>query len=137
MRGRKPKPMHLRLIDGNRGKRALPPRDPLPSGSIERPAGLRGRAAKLWDEYIGRAWWLTWADGPPATVWVHLMVEYQRAPARMIASRIAQLRALASTLGFDPAARARMGLPQRPHRSDDPPDPGEKYISDPAQKYFK
>jgi hypothetical protein len=89
--------------------------DPLPMGSIgERPTKLRGAAAKLWNDYISRAWWLTWADGPKARMWCHLQAEYDRAPAKMIASRIAQLRAVGAELGFDQAARARMGIPRNP-----------------------
>jgi hypothetical protein len=98
----------------------LPAADPLPAGSIERPAKLRGAAGKLWDAHISRAWWLTWADGPKARMWCHLQAEFDRAPGKMIASRIAQLRALGAELGFDQAARQRMGLrdPAPNHRED-------------------
>lgn len=114
MKGRKPTPTVLRLVTGNAGKRPLPAPDPLPAGTVERPKKLRGAVAKLWDTYIARAFWLSWADSPKALMWCHLEAEFERAPGKMIASRIAQLRALGSELGFDQAARARMGLPLRP-----------------------
>jgi hypothetical protein len=110
MKGRKPKPTILRLVGGNAGKRPLPPPDPLPSGSLKRPARLRGAAAKLWDGFIAKCYWLTWADAYKAAMWCHLQAEFDSGPKKMIASRIAQLRALGSELGFDQAARTRMGV---------------------------
>lgn len=128
MKGRKPTARILRLVQGNAGKRPLPAADPVPSGSVERPAKLRGAAAKLWDDYITRSWWLTWADSPKALMWVHLQAEFQRSPGKMIAARLAQLRALGSELGFDQAARTRLGLPANPDRKKAPAD---KYFDDP------
>src|SRR6185437_16967362 len=103
IRGRKPQPRVVRLLTGNAGKRPLPPPDPLEAGSIERPDGLIGAAGALWDRFIARAWWLTWADGPKARVWCHLQAEFESARQKMLSSRIAQLRALGSELGFDQA----------------------------------
>src|SRR5262249_850991 len=103
----------------NAGKRPLPPPDPLTPGSVERPPRLRGPALRLWKRFIARAWWLTWADSPKAFMWCHLQAEYEKAPAKMIASRIAQLRAAGSELGFDQASRARMAVPT-PAAADDP-----------------
>jgi len=110
IRGRKPQPRVVRLLTGNAGKRPLPPPDPLEAGSIERPDGLIGAAGALWDRFIARAWWLTWADGPKARVWCHLQAEFESARQKMLSSRIAQLRALGSELGFDQATRSRMGI---------------------------
>lgn len=119
IRGRKPKATVLRLINGNAGKRPLPPPDILPAGSVVRPEKLRGVVANLWDEYIARSWWLTWAESPKAIMWCHLQAEFQRGPKKMLSSRIAQLRALGSELGFDQAARTRMGLQANPDHSRD------------------
>lgn len=127
MKGRKPKPAMLRTMLGNPGKRPLPAADPLPAGSVERPTKLNKAAGALWDRFIARAYWLTWADGPKALMWCHLQAEYQKAPIKMIASRIAQLRALGAELGFDQAARVRMGV------SGNSPDDRQ---SDPAAKYL-
>lgn len=110
MRGRKPKPTMLRLVGGNAGKRPLPPPDPLPTGTLERPANLRGAPAKLWDSFITKCFWLTWAEGPKAAMWCHLQAEFDAGPKKMQSSRIAQLRALGSDLGFDQVARTRMGV---------------------------
>jgi hypothetical protein len=118
------------VVTGNPGKRRLPPADPLPAGSIERPQRLNKAAACLWDRFIARAYWLTWADGPKALMWVCLQAEYQKAPSRMIASRIAQLRALGAELGFDQAARVRLGLVGT---DDARRDPALKYLSDPLE----
>ena len=124
MPGRKRKPTILKLIEGNRGHRPLNLDEPIPDGPIERPAKLKGRAAVLWDSFIARAHWLTWADGAKALMWCHLQAEFERSPKNMVASRIAQLRAVGSELGFDPASRAGLGAP--PH--------GEK--KDTTGKYF-
>src|SRR6185437_1847128 len=110
IRGRKPTPRVVRLLTGNAGKRPLPPPDPLEPGSIERPGGLNGAPGLLWDRFIARAWWLTWADGPKASMWCHLQAEFESAPLNMLASRMAQLRALGSEIGFDQATRTRMGI---------------------------
>jgi hypothetical protein len=119
IRGRKPKATILRLITGNAGKRPLPPPDPLPAGSVERPARMRGAAAKLWDAYITKAFWLTWADGPKAAMWCHLQAEFDKSPVKMLSARIAQLRALGSELGFDQSSRTRMGISANPEPDDD------------------
>src|SRR6266404_4159380 len=108
--GRKPKPAHLKLVTGNPGDRPLQPqRDTagIEGGPVEKPAGLKSTsvAGKLWDQYIARCHWLSWADGPKAMMWCHLQAEYQKAPTKMIASRIAQLRALGSELGLDVSSR--------------------------------
>jgi len=96
---------------------------PLPTpeeeGPIVRPAKLRGAAGKLWDQYITRASWLTWADGPKALMWCHLQAEFEKAPSMMVAARIAQLRALGSELALDLSSRMRLGVTRKP----DKPDP--------------
>jgi hypothetical protein len=121
IRGRKPKATFLRLVQGNPGKRPLPPPDPAgKGGSVERPARLRGAAAKLWDAYIAKAFWLTWADSPKAAMWCHLTAEFEKSPAKMLSSRIAQLRALGSELGFDVSSRTRMGVSLGKKRERDP-----------------
>jgi hypothetical protein len=109
IRGRKPTATDLKLQRGNPGKRRLPQGEPRPQGLIEPPAKLSGRALALWDAFVARAHWLTWADGPKAFLWVHLQAEFENAPSRMVAARIAQLRALGSELGFDPSSRSRLG----------------------------
>lgn len=137
VRGQKPKAAVLRLLTGNAGKRPLPPPDPVPSGSLIRPAKLRGVPGKLWDTFIAQCFWLTWADGPKAVMWCHLQAEFDSGPRKMVAARIAQLRALGSELGFDSASRTRMGLLMgalgNPNlKPEAPPGP-----SSTSEKYFK
>lgn len=50
-RGRKPKPTHLKLIEGNRGKRPIKPGEPQPDRRkpVEPPACLSERARQEWD----------------------------------------------------------------------------------------
>jgi len=130
--GRKPTPVVLKLIAGNPGRRPLPKQrsEPVPGGAIERPDKLKGNPGKLWDRYIARCHWLTWADGPKALMWCHLQAEYEKAPGKMSASRIAQLRAVASEIGFDQAARTRMGITVNTGgKSKSTPDPAHRYFT--------
>ena len=137
MKGRKPKPTALHLLSGNPGRRPLPPPDPLPHGTAERPRGLRGSALDIWTQFIARCWWLSWADSIKAEMFCHLLAEYRKSPTQMIAARIAQLRALASELGLDASARSRMNIPPnlnpgRPHAlgaGGTPPNPADRYLS--------
>jgi hypothetical protein len=125
IRGRKPTSTVVKLAMGNPGKRKLPRGEPVPVGTPERPEKLSGSPALLWDAFIARAYWLTWADDPKALMWCHLQAEFEQSTKGMIASRIAQLRALGSELGLDPASRARFDLSVRT----DWQDPAEKYFS--------
>lgn len=81
--------------------------------------------AYLWDTWIVRCFWLTWADTPKALMWCHLQAEFERAPFRMKSARIGQLRALGSELGLDPASRARLGTATLGALSS---DPAAKYL---------
>jgi hypothetical protein len=104
IRGRKPIPRALRLITGSHLRdRPLPQQrgEAMPGGPIERPKKISRPAAALWDEWIARASWLTWADGPKAFMWCNLQAEFLKSAGTMSASRIAQLRGLGSELGLD------------------------------------
>ncbi len=120
-RGRRPKPTHLRLVGGNAGKRPLTKAEPTPEyGPPEKPPGIDGEAAALWDLRIARAHWLTWADTDKAAMWCLLQAEFYASEGQMVAARIGQLRALGSELGFDPSSRARIGAGGRSEKKDDP-----------------
>jgi hypothetical protein len=104
IRGRKPTPAYLKLIMGNPGHRPIRPSrsdELIPGGAIERPKKITKAAAALWDEWIARAAWLTWADSPKAFMWCNLQAEFLKSAGKMSASRIAQLRALGGDLGLD------------------------------------
>jgi P27 family predicted phage terminase small subunit len=51
-RGRKPKPRKLRLLEGNPGKRPLPP-DISPAGDVTMPPHIQGEAKLEWERVIG------------------------------------------------------------------------------------
>lgn len=127
IRGRKPTATVLRLITGSHLKDRPPsPTEPVPDGPVERPTKMSKGAAAQWDAWISRAFWLTWADSPKALMWCCLQAEFVKSPAKMVSARIAQLRALGSELGLDPATRKRMGA----HNPDGPKkDPAAKYLT--------
>lgn len=101
IRGRKPN-LGRRVTGSHLRDRPLPQlREPGPPGPVERPSGLKGDAARIWDQTIARCDWLTWADSCKAEMYCHLMAEYRAAPTKMIASRIAQLRGLWRDLRLD------------------------------------
>ncbi len=50
--GNRAKPRGLRILEGNRGKRPLPPESPLPRGIPDCPAILRGDARAEWYRLI-------------------------------------------------------------------------------------
>jgi hypothetical protein len=107
------------LVTGNPGKRPLPPADPVPAGTLERPTRLAKGPGKVWDEVIARAFWLTWADGPKARIFCALQAQFDASPAKMISSRIAILKGIASDLGLDPTSRVRMRIEGQSPADDD------------------
>lgn len=123
--GRKPRPTHLKLIDGNPGKRPIPEGEIQPEGVVERPKWLKGRASKVWDQYapeLVRLKVLTAVD-------VHVFGTFCQLAARaekgdLLASEIAQFRALASEFGIGAASRARLGT--RDGKEDK--DPAARYL---------
>lgn len=124
MKGRKPRATVVKRVMGNPGRRPLNNAEPVPDGKPSPPTPLHGRPLALWRRFVSRAWWLSAADSPKAWLWCHLHAEAEEGVAGMNAARIAQLRALGSELGFDPASRARLGGSK--------PQPG----SDPADQFF-
>ncbi len=126
IRGRKPTATVLRLISGSHLKDRPPSADePMPQGAAERPEKMPKAVAVLWDKWISRAFWLTWADSPKALIWCYLQAEFLKSHGKMLSARIAQLRALGSELGLDASSRRRMGGGSG----------GEK--KDPAGRFFK
>lgn len=114
IRGRKPKPTHLKLIEGNPGERPLNENEPKPEGDVLKPRFLKGRAAAIWDEYapeLIRLNVLTSVDAHMFATWCALAAELERSPRNMTAARIAQMRALASSFGMDASSRSRLEVP--------------------------
>ena len=108
-RGRNPTPPHLKIVQGNPGKRALPEDEAQLGGDLVKPKYLKGkRASELWAEIASSCWWLGDADSYKVGMWCSLQAEFEKGPAKMVAARIAQLRPLGSELGLDPASRWRL-----------------------------
>jgi len=128
--GRKSTPAHLKVVTGNPGKRPIV-EDPAADVPSDADNGLDpcGRLLKsekdLWDRFIRRATWLTDFDVPAAYKWVKLQAEFIKKPGDMVASRIAQIRALENELGLNPSSRQyRSGTS------------GKKESKDPADEFF-
>jgi phage terminase small subunit len=112
-RGRKPKPPGLQTVLGNPGKRKLKADVVDPGGEPVCPAYLKDRAAELWDEVapaLIACKVLTQVDAYTFAAWCALQAEFEADPAGMQASRIAQMRALASSCGLDPSSRTRLNI---------------------------
>lgn len=126
IRGRKPKPAHLKVVTGNPGRRPIERGEPElfvreePLAPVKK---LTKAQRALWDRFINKAWWLADHDVPKAFMWTCLQAEFDRAPSKMAASKVAQLRLVGSELGMDPASRARLGVGSAPK-------------TDPAAKFF-
>lgn len=127
--GRKPFPNYLKIVTGNRGKRALKPEyiipiNPQTNNGMRAPKGLTKRQQELWNAYIVRAPWLTYFDVPKAHLWCMLQERFEKQVAKDIltVSLITQLRSLGSDLGFDPSARVRLANSAPPKDKDDKSD---------------
>jgi phage terminase small subunit len=112
--GKKPTASVIKFTTGRKGRRAPSPAEPAGTGRPTPPTALSGRPLAIWRRYVSRATWLSEFDSPTAYAWVHLFAEFERSPDAMPASRIAQMRALANELGFDPGSRARLGHAAKP-----------------------
>jgi hypothetical protein len=107
-RGAKPKPAHLRLVDGTRNVTRHGSESDLRKavesgqkfGDLARPSFLRGQALSAWKRYIEPAGWLDASKEPAAIAFCELWQEFRRAPSSFTASRHGQLRAYMSELGL-------------------------------------
>ncbi len=126
VRGPKPTATVVKLVTGNPGNRPLPKDEPQPKSSLgKRPAYLtglyEGRATALWTETVRLAWWLGDVDAYKLGVWCEMQAKYEKRPESRTPAFCAQLRALGSELGFDPASRTRIkGDGKHPRPTKDP-----------------
>ncbi|NNM75043.1 hypothetical protein [Enterovirga aerilata] len=107
-RGAKPKPAHLRLIDGTRNatrhgseadlKQVAATADGF--GKPQRPKHFKGEAAAAWKRYIEPAGWLDGAREAAAIAFCELWQEFRFAPTSFPASKHGQMRAYMSELGL-------------------------------------
>ena len=118
IRGQRPTPTALRLIQGRPIKHAAAQAEPLPDGRPKCPARLTKEQRAVWRQFITPAAWLTSADVPLAVVFVCLYAEFMANPAGTQAARVSNLRGAMASLGFDASSRARMAWP--PHRRSKP-----------------
>ena len=128
MPGRKPTPTALKILKGNPGKRRLPENEPDPHGEVKKPPFVKGKAGKLWKlraPELERLGLLKSVDVEMFGACCCLMAEFQESPRSFNAARLTQMRALATSFGIDPSARAGMGTPT---------PMGKK--NDTAEKYF-
>jgi hypothetical protein len=113
IRGRKPKPTHLHLVEGtlNVTRHAGILDAPETAGHLAKPRYIARdkRASAIWDEIVAGCWWLGEVDGYKLGMWCAMQAEFEKSPKGMIASRIAQLRGLGCELGLDPSSRSRLG----------------------------
>ena len=112
-RGRPPKPVELKRRLGNPGKRALP----LPAGHVD-PLAADGWGLSP-GEALGRVMdegvpWLAETDAPTVSLLGEALELHERARTsgslRDLILVQRHVAALLSQLGFDPIARARLGL---------------------------
>lgn len=152
IRGQRPKPARLKLLDGNPGKKPIP-NEPQPTpveGGLEAPAELTPRAKAEWDRLIGDVYAqrvvTTWDRATMAAYcqsyadWIeaqlHVNADGPVIPAKrtgtpmanpyLIEARRSKLDMLrfASDLGLTPVSRARLGTADAPPEaaSDVPPE---------------
>ncbi len=108
-RGAKPKPAHLRLVDGTRNVTRHGTEDDLRKtveqanvafGPLKRPKHLKSHALDAWKRYIEPASWLDGSREAAAIAFCELWQEFRFAPVSFPASKHGQMRAYMSELGL-------------------------------------
>lgn len=137
MRGRKPTPLHLRLVEGNPQRRPIPKAKAPPRGADQgprMPKGTRKEVAAIWRRMVRSIphGLLISVDGEMLYQWCLARSLFEEAERKLAASSMliktpngmpAQspylsiinrqqeiMKSLASELGFTPVARARLGV---------------------------
>lgn len=108
-RGAKPKPAHLRLVDGTRNVtrhgtenelREAVEKAAASFGKLTRPKHLKSFGLEAWKKYIEPAGWLDASREPAALAFCELWQEFRFAPMSFPAAKHGQLRAYMSELGL-------------------------------------
>jgi len=108
-RGAKPKPAHLRLIDGTRNVTRHGTENEIREaveasvqsfGKLTRPKHLKGEGLAAWKRYIEPASWLDASREPAAIAFCELWSEFRFNPTGFPASKHGQMRAYMSELGL-------------------------------------
>lgn len=109
LRGVRPKPNALRLVDGTHrttrhgdieDAKKLAETGSVSFGRLERPKWLKGEVAAAWKRYIEPAGWLDGSKEPAAIAFCELWAEFKSAPGHFQAARHGQMRAYMSELGL-------------------------------------
>ena len=112
LRGVKPKPTALKLINGNPSGRPIYNSEPRPEPGCVKPEFLNGgTASKLWDKYaskLERLGLLTEIDAETFAAFCLVMAKMHDDPEDMKAHDFQQLRSFSQLFGMDPSSRARM-----------------------------
>lgn len=121
-RGAKPKPTHLRIIDGTNNvtrhgsegvARAKVEASTKLFGKPVKPKDMKGAAAAAWKNYIEPASWLDGSREAAAIAFCELWQEFRFAPTSFPASKHGQMRAYMSELGLTDE-RNRLGSDEKP-----------------------
>lgn len=108
-RGAKPKPAHLRIVDGthrNTRHGGLDAAKELVGsavqsfGPLQKPKGLRGESLAAWRKYIEPAGWLDGSREPAAIAFCELWSEFRANPLGFAAAKHGQMRAYMAELGL-------------------------------------
>lgn len=108
-RGAKPKPAHLRVVDGTHRPtrhgdeseaKKMADAAAQTFGKPVRPRQFKGEALAAWKKYIAPAGWLDASREPAAIAFCELWQEFRFAPTSFPASKHGQLRAYMSELGL-------------------------------------
>lgn len=126
------KPAALRAATGNPGHRPIPEHSVPDTGDAVKPKFLqrRPRASELWEEYappLRLLGTLRKESGPLFATWCWLMSSFEKAPDAMTASKVGQIRFLASSLGMDPSSQGKFCTP----KAGGPIDPEEAFFTGP------
>ena len=128
-KGRRPKPPHLRLIDGTHrphrhGDTAAAQQAASEAasafGPLHRPKYLTGSAKEAWNRWVAPASWLDGSREPAAIAFCELWKEMRTAPAQFPAAKHTQLRGFMADLGLtDDRRRAATPKQERDEFFDD------------------
>ena len=105
-KGRKPKPAHLRLVDGTHRSDRHGDAGKLLSdaaaafGPLRMPSYFKRQARVAWQRYITPASWLDASREPAAIAFCELWQELRSAPTSFQAAKHGQMRAYMSELGL-------------------------------------
>ncbi len=108
-RGAKPKPAHLRLVDGTRHVTRHGSEEDLRNkaetskashGALVRPKFLKGPALEIWKQLIEPAAWLDRTRYAAAVQFCELWQEFRFSPTAFPAAKHTQMRVLQAELGL-------------------------------------